>query len=157
MQFPNVQGSNLMRQKFNLPQDFEGNLNILLIAFQQWHQKLVDSWIPAVERLETEFPGLYYYELPTIHSMNLLAKTFINEGMRAGIPNPKSRQRTITLYLDKEPFRQALEIGSEDSIMVLLIDKDGEVLWSNEGGYEIEKELTLKRAIEANYSLQQSD
>jgi hypothetical protein len=140
MQFPNVQGSNLMRQKINLPQDFEGNLNILLIAFQQWHQKLVDSWVPTVERLETEFSGLHYYELPTIQSMNFLAKTLINEGMRAGIPNPKSRQRTITLYLDKEPFRQVLEIGSEDSIIVLLVAKDGEVLLSNEGGFEIEKD-----------------
>ena len=157
MQFPNVQGSNLMRQKINLPQDFEGNLNIVLIAFQQWHQKLVDSWIPAMERLETEFPGLHYYELPTIHSMNILAKTFINEGMRAGIPNPKSRQRTITLYLDKEPFRQALEIANENSITVLLVAKDGEVLWSKEGGYEIEKDLALKKAIETNYQLKQSD
>jgi len=26
---------------------------------------------------------------------------FLNEGMRAGIPNPKTRERTITLYVDK--------------------------------------------------------
>jgi hypothetical protein len=42
--------------------------------------------------------------------------------------------------LDKEPFRQVLEIGSEDSIIVLLVAKDGEVLLSNEGGFEIEKD-----------------
>ncbi|MBE0409864.1 MAG: hypothetical protein IBX69_09045 [Anaerolineales bacterium] len=157
MQFPNVQGSNLMREKIHLPQDFEGKINIVLIAFQQWHQKLVDSWIPAVERLETDFSGLVYYELPTIQSMNFLAKAFINEGMRAGIPNLKPRRRTITLYLDKEPFRQALEIASEDSITVLLVDKDGEVLWSCDGSYEIDKELALKEVIEATYQVQQSD
>jgi hypothetical protein len=156
MQFPNVQGSNLMRQKINLPQDFEGDLNVVLIAFQQWHQKLVDSWIPAVEQLETEFPGLYYYELPTIHSMNFLAKTFINEGMRAGIPNPKSRQRTVTLYLDKASFRQVLEIEGEDTIIILLVDKDGEVLWRSEGIYESDKGVALRKVIEENYQIPQT-
>jgi hypothetical protein len=44
--------------------------------------------------------------LPTIRALNAFSKFFINEGMRAGIPNPKSRERTITLYLEKDDFRQ---------------------------------------------------
>jgi len=146
-----------MRQKINLPDDFEGELNIVLIAFQQWHQKLVDTWIPAAEQLEAEFRGVKYYELPTIHSMSFISKTFINEGMRAGIPNPKSRQRTITLYLDKEPFRQSLGITSEDTITILLVDKDGEVLWRSEGAYEPEKGKALQEAIKVNYQMPKSD
>jgi hypothetical protein len=153
MQFPNVHGSNLMRHKINLPQDFEGELNIVLIAFQQWQQKLVNTWIPAAEHLEAEFMGLQYYELPTIHSMSYISKVFINEGMRAGIPGPKSRQRTITLYLDKERFREALEIASEDTITIFLVDKGGEVLWRSEGAYEPDKGKAFRQAIEANYQI----
>jgi hypothetical protein len=97
MQFPNVQGSNLKRHKINLPQDFEGALNFELIAFQQWQQKLVNIWIQAAEHLEAEFMRLQYYELPTIHSLSYISKIIINEGMRAGVPGPKSLQRTITL------------------------------------------------------------
>jgi hypothetical protein len=49
--------------------------------------------------LDEQFNDLAYYELPTIQSRNSFYKMFINEGMRAGIPNPKARERTIILYL----------------------------------------------------------
>jgi hypothetical protein len=152
MQFPQVRGTNLERQQVRLPHDFEGHFNLLLIAFQQWQQRLVDSWIPVAQHLEQQYPGLVYYELPTIQSRNILAKTFINEGMRAGIPNPKARQRTITLYLDKRVFRRALAIDREDTIHILLINRQGEVLWRAEGQYNEEKNLALTRAIEARTS-----
>ena len=35
MQFPTVSGSNLHRKTLTLPQDFEGELNLVLIAFQR--------------------------------------------------------------------------------------------------------------------------
>jgi hypothetical protein len=101
MGFPTVSGSNLLRQKRILPQYFQGNFNLVFIAFQQWHQIEVDSWIPLAMMLEQQYEDLAYYELPTIQSLNSFSKMFINEGMRAGIPNPKTRERTITLYLDK--------------------------------------------------------
>jgi hypothetical protein len=152
MQFPQVRGSNLQRQQVRLPHDLEGDLNLLLIAFQQWQQRLVDSWIPVAQHLEQQYPGLVYYELPTIQSMNILAKTFINEGMRAGIPNPKARQRTITLYLDKRSFREALAINREDTIHILLINRQGEVLWRAEGQTNEENGMALTRVIEARTS-----
>jgi sulfur carrier protein ThiS len=44
MTFPKVSGSNLLRQKLTLPQDFAGKLNLVFIPFQRWHQAEVDSW-----------------------------------------------------------------------------------------------------------------
>jgi hypothetical protein len=97
MIFPTVIGSNLLRQKLILPQDFQGELNLIFMPFKQWHQMEVDSWIPLTKELEEQYKDLVYYELPTIQSRNSFSKMFINEGMRAGIPNPKTCERTITL------------------------------------------------------------
>ena len=91
MSFPQVNGSNLRREKLTLPQDFEGQYNLLFVAFQQWQQTEVNSWIALAGRLEEQLPGLVYYELPTIRALNSFSRFFINEGMRAAIPNPKSR------------------------------------------------------------------
>jgi hypothetical protein len=107
MRFPAVTGSNLQRQKLSLPQDFRGELNLVLIAFQQWQQTQVDTWLPFVRQLEENHSGVRYYELPTIQRRSVLSRTLINEGMRAGIPDPVARERTITLYVDKETFREA--------------------------------------------------
>jgi hypothetical protein len=147
MQFPTVSGSNLQRNKLTLPQDFQGELNLVLIAFQQWQQTQVDTWIPFARQLEKHHPAVRYYELPTIQRLNTLARTFINEGMRAGIPDRLARERTITLYLDKEAFREALQLPGEDDIHVLLLDRQGWVLWRAEGAFTPDKGESLAAAI----------
>ena len=147
MTFPTVNGSNLQRAKLTLPQDFAGKVNLLFIAFQQWQQDEVNTWIPLAESFEAQYPGLVYYELPTIRALNVLSKFFINEGMRAGIPNPKSRERTITLYLEKDDFRTALGLEDEEHIFVLLIDQQGNELWRARGPVSQSSEASLLKAL----------
>jgi hypothetical protein len=142
-----VSGSNLQREKLTLPRDFQGELNLVLIAFQQWQQRQVDAWIPFARQLEKDHPAVRYYELPTIQRLNTLARTFINEGMRAGIPDLVARERTITLYLDKKAFREALQLPGEDDIHVLLLDRQGWVLWRAEGAFTPDKGESLAAAI----------
>lgn len=149
MKFPTVSGSNLQRTKLTLPQDFEGERNLILIAFQQWQQRQVDTWIPFARQLEETSPAVRYYELPTSQRLNTLARTFINEGMRAGIPDLVARERTITLYLDKKAFREALQLPGEDDIYVLLLDRQGRVLWRAEGAFSPEKGELLAAAVQA--------
>jgi hypothetical protein len=143
MQFPAVSGSNLQRQRLVLPQDFQGEQNLVFIAFQQWQQAQVNTWIPFAKQLEATHQGVRYYELPTIEKRNALARTFINEGMRAGIPDPVARERTITLYLDKRAFRKALQLPGEGDIYVLLVDRQGTVLWRAEAAFTPEKGESL--------------
>jgi predicted transcriptional regulator len=88
-----------------------------------------------------------YYELPTIERLNALARTFINEGMRAGIPDPVARERTITLYLDKNALQEALQLSGESDIYVLLLDRQGRVLWRAEGAFTPEKGASLAAVV----------
>lgn len=97
MIFPQVSGKNLQRREVHLPQDFEGKCNIVFIAFLRWQQASIDSWMPFVSELERVDPNIRYYELPTIQRLNWFSRTFINEGMRAGIPDNKARAYHHTL------------------------------------------------------------
>ena len=67
--------------------------------------------------------------------------------MRAGIPNKATRERTITLYLEKRLFRKALEIENEQNIWLYLFDKSGHVLWRIEGRFAKEKGDALHNAL----------
>lgn len=147
MTFPTVSGSNLLREKLTLPQDFQGKFNLVFIPFEQWHQVEVDSWMALASKLESQFEGLVYYELPTIQNRNSIFRMFINEGMRAGIPNPKSRERTITLYLDKADFRAALGFPDEEHIYVLLVDQHGQEFFRVRGPYSPEGEAALVQTL----------
>jgi hypothetical protein len=147
MQVPAVTGSSLQRKRLSLPEAFEGELNLVFVAFQQLQQSQVDTWIPFARQLEANLPEVRYYELPTIRRLNALSRTFINEGMRAGIPDPMARERTITLYVDKNEFRKALQLPHEEEIHVLLLDRSGRVLWHAEGAFTPEKGESLEATV----------
>jgi hypothetical protein len=106
------------------------------------------NWIPAAQELERSYQGFVYYELPTIYKLPALSRTFINEGMRAGIPDQTARERTITLYLDKDSFKSALQITSEEVISLFLIDRKGNILWRDEGRFSDEKLSSLENVLE---------
>jgi hypothetical protein len=145
--FPTVSGSNLDRHRLTFPDDLAGELNVILIAFQQWQQAQVNTWLPLVRDIEARYRSVRHYELPTIERYPKLAQMFINEGMRAGIPDPLARERTVTLYLDKDGFRRALAMADEDDIYVLVVDRQGVVRWRSRGTLTEEKAQRLEEAL----------
>lgn len=146
--FPVVSGANLDRQEFEFPRDFGAELNLVIIPFQQYQQQTVNTWLPFAQEVEASFPGFIYYELPTIYELPVLSRTFINEGMRAGIPDQTARERTVTLYLDKEKFKEALNIATENDISIFLVDRKGEILWRAQGAFTQEKAEGLLETIQ---------
>ena len=92
-------------------------------------------------------PGTEYYEIPTIKRMIAPMRWMINGGMRGGIDDRGARARTITLYLDKEPFKRALAITDENTIHVLIVDRDGRVLWRTTGAFSAEKGAALEAVL----------
>lgn len=147
-QFPRLQASNLEKRSFNLPEDFEGMRNLLLVAFQREQQEQVDTWLREMKRFEDVDPDFRYYELPTIQSPNRLVRWFIDTGMRRGIPDRKARARTITLYIDKQPFLKALGIPEEKHIYCFLVDRTGRILWRTEGVFDESKASSLKEFLQ---------
>lgn len=146
--FPVVSGFNLNRQELVFPRDFKGNLNLVIVPFQQSQQAVVNTWIPFAQKMELDVPGFMYYELPTIYEMPSFSRTFINEGMRAGIPDQTARERTITLYLDKQVFKSGLNISSEDEVSLFLVDGEGKIYWRKSGGYSESKANELQSVLE---------
>ncbi len=134
--FPKVTGKNLDGKTFNLPGDFEAPVSLVFVAFDRKQQDDVDSWHPFAADLTARFAHLKVYELPTLSKSYSLVRGFIDGGMRSGIPDPAVRAATITLYIDKKPFEDALGITTEGAIVLLLVKPDGTILWRTAGRYD---------------------
>jgi hypothetical protein len=130
-----------------LPQDFAGARNLVLIAFQRQQQKDVDTWLHEMKQFEAIDSALHYYELPTMPAFNPVTRWFIDNGIRSGFPLQPERDRIITLYVDKVRFRAALGVPDESRIYVLLLDRQGNVVWRTEGTFDESKANSLKRAL----------
>jgi hypothetical protein len=146
--FPEVTGQNLLGETLTIPSQLEGKVNLLIIAFQQWHVRLIATWVPFLEELIIKHPEIQYYEIPTLRKFNFLSRRIIDSGMRGGIPSPEMRARTITLYLDKSAFDQALDIPSEETIYLFLVDCDGNILWRGQDSFSDKKGETILNVVE---------
>ncbi|MEP6989602.1 MAG: hypothetical protein ABJA80_01640 [bacterium] len=147
LRFPSVEGSNLEGRRFSLPNDFEGELNIVLVAFRREQQDDVDTWVPFLKSIAATHARLRAYELPTLSRSYRMVRRFIDGGMARGIPEKATRETTITLYIDKAPFKTALGITAEDRIVTLLVSRDGRVLWRGDGRHTESADAELASEI----------
>ena len=145
--FPAIRASNLNGRPFDLPADLEGERNLVILAFQREQQALVDSWSPAIANLLARYADLCFYELPTISRGNPLFRAWLDGAMRGGIADRQARDHTITLYLDKAAFREALGLPHEDTIYLLVLDRGGQVLWRGEGEHTAQRANELEQVL----------
>ena len=149
VRFPHVEGSSLSGTPHRLPGTLTGEINLLLIAFRQWQQSDVDTWVPLADTLASEIPGFSAFELPVISQVYRPVSGFIDGGMRGGIPDLDVRDATITLYINRKEFLADLQIPSVSSIVVMLVTPEGEILWRTAGRRTDEGEVALRNVVES--------
>lgn len=145
--FPTVRGVSLAGAELTLPGDLEGETNLLAVAFDRNHQKEVDTWIPLFRELEKRTPGLAGYEIPTISGGWKPLRWFIDGGMKAAIPDPLTRRRTVTVYGAVGRVTDGLGLPDRDRIAVVLVDRLGKVFWMARGPLEGEAPPELFEAL----------
>jgi hypothetical protein len=149
VRFPRVEGANLEKRRFTLPADFEADWNVVLVAFRREQQADVDTWTPHLADLLRGRPDVSTYEVPTLTRAYRWMRPMIDGGMRSGIPDRAVREHTITLYIDKTPFKRALGIDDEEHIRAFLVRRDGAVRWSAVGRWTPEAGESLRDALDA--------
>lgn len=145
--FPCIDARNLQGVDVQLPAAFEGEHNVVLIAFQRNHQSLVDSWVPWLEQQAAADPTLRRYEVPNIGRIWAPARRFIDGGMASAIRVPEILQRTLTVYGDVSRLTQPLGIDDRSTIAVVLVDAEGTAGWTGKGGFDPTLAADLAQAL----------
>ena len=117
----------------DLPAQFSGQLNLVIISFAREQQHQVDSWIPAARNIESAHSQFRYYELPTMSRENFLYRWWSNESLRSNTTDKALRKRILTAYVNKHSFEKSLDIKNEKQAVALLVDPKGQVYWRADG------------------------
>ena len=133
--FPEIEAQTLRGEKVGLPADLPAKRTIVVAAFQQPQQALVDRWIDAfVEEGIPPTPlGLPFdaqaavIELPVLPSRYRMVRRFIDGGMARSIKVEEILARTWTTYTDVEKFRETLGIP-KPHVEVMVVGRLGEVI-----------------------------
>lgn len=147
--FPKVGGLDLQGNDQTFPECLEKDQTICVVAYQRWQQEWVDEWYAEIEKVVSKNSESFaYYEIPTISKLSAPVRWWIYRGMRGGITSEKMRSQVITLHIDKKPFNKHLEIIDEEIVYVFVLDKEGKILYRDQGRFSDEKWLKLANYLE---------
>ena len=132
--FPSVQGQSLEQQAVNIPEDFKGNKTLLLLGYKQNSQFDIDRWLIGLDMTNTQVD---VYEIPTIQGMfPRMFSTFIDSGMRAGIPKPLWKG-VITVYRDGDKVKAFTGNENPNNARAILLDEKGKILYMYDDGFSV--------------------
>jgi hypothetical protein len=129
---PEFVGDSLDGRQLNFPSDITGKPVLLLVAYLQESQFDVDRWVLGLLQSQLKLKVL---ELPTIEGLGArLAKSFINRGMKQGIPE-QDWPAVVTVYGDAEKLGSFVGGIRGNNSCAILLDGDAVVRWIHCDGY----------------------
>lgn len=145
---PIMLGQTLEKESVEIPTLFESKLTLLLVGYKQDTQFDIDRWLIGLDMTNTKVDA---YEIPAIQGMfPRMFKTQINNGMRAGIPKALWKG-VITLYQDGETMQAFTGNENANNARVILINKQGKVLYFYDRGFSVGALNALRSVINPNH------
>jgi hypothetical protein len=139
--FPTAVGNALSGERIDVPTAWAGAPTVVLIGYVQDAQFDADRWMLGLMQAGAK---VRIVELPTIHSR--IASVFedtIDEGMKGGIP-PEDWSSVVTVYGSAaRPIVAFTGNERPRNMRVVLLDRDGKVVWFHDEGYSPRELLGL--------------
>ncbi len=88
-----------------------------------------------------------YYKMPVSNQENFIYRWWDTSSLRSVETDPLSWQWIIPLYTNKNNFLRSLDIPNEKAIVLLLVDKTGQVFWRTSGRITDEKKASLVNTV----------
>jgi hypothetical protein len=145
--FPSVTGQSLEEDSVNIPGDFNKEFTLLLVGYKQNSQFDIDRWLIGLDMTQTKVDA---YEIPTIQGLfPRMFSTVIDNGMRKGIPK-QLWKGVITVYEDGEKVQAFTGNEDPNNARVLLLNKEGIVVYFYDDGFSVEALNQLRDVLTAS-------
>lgn len=163
MELPAVETRTLQGAPKLLPDDLPAQRTLVVLAFQQRHQRDVDEWMAIADRrgwltdlsdpgstsLGGSKPSRAVIEVPCISRRWGPVRRFIDGGMATTIAVPEVLARTWTAYTDVGRVQRALQIADSGEIWVAVVEDDGTVTESVVGPPTEATEASIAHSMDA--------
>jgi hypothetical protein len=130
---PNIKATDLNKKAVNWPAGLPSDRTVLIIAFTRGQQVQVDGWVSGLKLKSPGGPA--WFEVPLINNPGSIARYFIDNGMRGGIPGTEARSHVVTVYGKKAELMKQMGLFGEKTVHVLVVDRKGNILESVSGAY----------------------
>ncbi len=144
---PNIKAVDLNKKAVNWPAGLPSDRTVLIIAFTRGQQSQVDGWVSGLKLKSSGAPA--WFEVPMINNPGSIARYFIDNGMRSGIPGTEARSHVVTVYGKKADLMKQMGLVGEKSVHVLVVDRKGNILESVSGAYSDAGAAAVNKTIKS--------
>ncbi len=145
--FPTVTSDALDKQRITLPAGLEGEANLLLLSFSREQSNQLESWTAPAQALQHTNMHFHAYRIPVADPANALFRWWANASLKSEETDPQLWHWEVPIYVDKDAFRDQLGIADERSVVALLVDRSGRILWRATGTSTAESRAALMAAV----------
>ena len=144
--FPTITSDALDKQRITLPSGLEGETNLLLLSFSREQSNQLKSWTAPAQALQHTNSHFCAYRIPVADRANALFRWWADASLKSEETDPELWHWDVPLYVDKDAFRSQLGIADERSVVALLVDRGGRILWRATGVSTVEERAALMAA-----------
>lgn len=154
MAFPATEGINLNEKDVNIPEDTKDKLTVVFLSYSQKARLDMDTWTrPVYENfIEEGTPASLVYD---VNAYFVLMLTGVNQA-GAKIAARKIKEGTDTYIHDNvliykgglEEYRKKLDFKDRSVPYYFVLDKDGKILFEDQGRYTEKKMEMLGAELE---------
>jgi hypothetical protein len=149
MLFPTVMAYSLDKQPITLPSGLEGGVNLLLISFARDQGNQLETWTAVAQALQHTDFEFRAYRIPVAERENVIFRWWANASLRSSETDPELWHWVVPIYVQMGEFRNQLGVADEKSVVALLVDKSGHVLWRATGTATAATRASLTAAVKA--------
>jgi hypothetical protein len=132
--FPTLTAQTLANRQVIFPAETAGKVGLLFVAFEQDAQQQINSWIDPLLSKYLTSDQVIYYEIPMISGAYGMVSSFIDGGMRRGVPKAL-HDRTATYYGPRQAFFDALSITDTSKPYLFVLNQQGRIVFRTAGWY----------------------
>ncbi len=123
---PHLQGDYLTGQKADLPEDLQGNVALLVVAFTDGALATARKWKSAFDVKTAGQSGVVSLEVFLLNPQNRVARALIITKLRHAMTREEER-RTIVAFGTEDDWRRRVGYSEENAAYAILLDPAGTV------------------------------
>jgi hypothetical protein len=128
---PATEGETLSGKNLILMQLVQGHATILVAGFSREGGNRCGAWTKAIQA-DTTLAHVAVYQIAMLAGAPALLRGMIRNSMKKGMP-PADQDRFVVFTRDEQPWRSYFQVSADQDPYVVLIGKNGTVLWRGHG------------------------
>jgi hypothetical protein len=128
---PAVEAFDLAGEARRFPSGLPTEMTLVIAAFDRAQQSIADRLFDQIAKAGAPQQGIATIETPVIQDPGRVARFFIDNGMKAGIPDAAKRKVVVTLYVQSlDAWLTETGLGTKSSVHLMAITRSGRIVRS---------------------------